>query len=158
MCLLVIGLLTSCQNSPYPAYMQQRFQVVPVYQQAPAPRQAIVCGPSQRSSAEVNKALKKLNSQGKVGQSQRSKRMPKPQPRHFYVPAAKGKDFYAARWDKRVFTGFPDGVYWVVNQSGQLCKPALSPRQFWELYSECLANGWGIKMYDPYDPAVSPAR
>lgn len=154
MCLLFAGLLTSCQNSPYPyyqSYVQQRYQAVPVYQQAP--RQPIVCGPSQRSPSEVNEALRKLNSQGKVGQSQRSKRMPKPQ--STYADPSVPTSGYHARLDKTLYPSMDYKPFYRVLSPTERWN--LSEHSFWDWYGRAKDHVF-IRVFDPYDPKAPPSR
>ena len=159
-CLLVVGLLASCQNSPYPyqsyaqPYVQQQwYRSTPVYQQAPAPH-PIVCGPSQRTSSEVNKALRKLNSQVKaLGQPQKSKRLPKPQSTRVDPPLPTSG--YTARLDKTLYPSMDYKPFYRVLSPTE--RWSLSEKSFWRWYGDA-RRYVVIRIFDPYDPKAPSSR
>ncbi len=131
MCLLIVGLLTSCQNSPFMYQQPQRPSVVHIFYERPA-----VSGPLIQKSYPQ-----------KVKQT--SARLPRTQSERVQVPTPVYEE-YAARWDKRPVSDSKDGVYWVVNRQSQTWR--MKPKEFWPFWAKHIYLGGHMKIYDPYSP------
>ncbi len=144
MCLMVIGLLTSCQNGPYSFYQPQRPTVVHIFYERPpskAPPQSVQKVASSRSTASPARSNTK--------RVQPSSRLPQNQSSRVQVPTPVYEE-YSARWDKRKVPDSKDGVYWVVDRWNRTWR--MKPTEFWPFWAKHIYLGGRLKMYDPYLP------
>lgn len=151
---IVLGcLLTSCQTGVYRGYDGYLHRVPPelMYNQYPK-YSAPVSNPVPRYTYPppvAPQVKSKTRTPVAVASRQPSNFRPvRSQSGHVMPPIPNYG--YHARWDTRPTVNSPNGLFWVVNPSGQVS--GLPPDKFWPFWADCIYKGVPIKVFDQYDP------
>jgi hypothetical protein len=169
MLLIVVGLLTSCQQPgyrdqngfwrtyppTYPTNTQNSSRYAPGYlaDRSAPDWQTNQCAGQRNQQAQVSPAVVQAPANTSRQATKKTvatmrKRLPQPQSQWVLPPIPqKG---YNARWDKRPYDRSPSGLYWVLDSVGN--RWSMPPKAVWRFRSECFDKGVSFQMFDPYDP------